>query len=104
LTGSDRRVVKYLKIQPEVEETLERFSDLLYYLLPQYQREGKSYLTVGIGCTGGRHRSVMVANELAGRLQRAGFDAQAVHRDMRKGAPVRKKATKVVSVASGKTK
>ncbi|MDX6529883.1 MAG: RNase adapter protein RapZ [Blastocatellia bacterium] len=103
LTGSDRRVVKYLKIQPEVEETLERFSDLLYYLLPQYQREGKSYLTVGIGCTGGRHRSVMVANELAGRLQRAGFDAQAVHRDMRKGAPVRKKATKV-SVASGKTK
>jgi UPF0042 nucleotide-binding protein len=92
LTGGDRRVVKYLKTQPEVEETLERFSDLLYYLLPQYQREGKSYLTVGIGCTGGRHRSVMIANELAGRLRRAGFDAQAVHRDMRKGAPARKKA------------
>ena len=91
LTGSDRRVVKYLKAQSEVEETLERFSDLLYYLLPQYQREGKSYLTVGIGCTGGRHRSVMVANELAGRLRRAGFDAQAVHRDIRKGAPARKK-------------
>ena len=92
LTGGDRRVVKYLKTQPEVEETLERFSDLLYYLLPQYQREGKSYLTVGIGCTGGRHRSVMIANELAGRLRRAGFDAQAVHRDMRKGGPARKKA------------
>jgi RNase adapter protein RapZ len=92
LTGGDRRVVKYLKTQPEVEETLERFSDLLYYLLPQYQREGKSYLTVGIGCTGGRHRSVMIANELASRLRRAGFDAQAVHRDMRKGAPARKKA------------
>jgi UPF0042 nucleotide-binding protein len=92
LTGGDRRVVKYLKSQPEVEGTLERFSDLLYYLLPQYQREGKSYLTVGIGCTGGRHRSVMIANELAGRLRRAGFDAQAVHRDMRKGAPARKKA------------
>jgi RNase adapter protein RapZ len=91
LTGSDRRVVKYLKSQSEVEETLERFSDLLYYLLPQYQREGKSYLTVGIGCTGGRHRSVMVANELAARLRRAGFDAQAAHRDMRKGAPIRKK-------------
>jgi len=91
LTGSDRRVVKYLKTQPEVEETLSRFSDLLYYLLPQYQREGKSYLTVGIGCTGGRHRSVMVANELAGRLRRAGFDARAVHRDMRKGAPSRRK-------------
>jgi UPF0042 nucleotide-binding protein len=94
LTGGDPRVVKYLKSQPEVEETLERFSDLLYYLLPQYQREGKSYLTVGIGCTGGRHRSVMIANALAGRLRHAGFDAQAVHRDMRKSAPVRKKAAK----------
>jgi UPF0042 nucleotide-binding protein len=92
LTGSDRRVVKYLKMQPEVEQTLARFSDLLYYLLPQYQREGKSYLTVGIGCTGGRHRSVMIANEVAGRLRRAGFDAQAMHRDMRKGAPARKRS------------
>jgi UPF0042 nucleotide-binding protein len=101
LTGGDRRVVKYLKGQSEVEETLTRFSDLLYYLLPQYQREGKSYLTVGIGCTGGRHRSVMIANELAGRLRRAGFDAQAVHRDMRKSAPSRKK---IAAVKQGKAK
>jgi len=78
--------VKYLKDQPEVEETLRRFTDLLNYLLPQYQREGKSYLTVGIGCTGGRHRSVMIANEVTKRLRRAGYDAHAVHRDMRKGA------------------
>jgi len=85
LTGADRRVVKYLKSQPEVEETLRRFTDLLNYLLPQYQREGKSYLTVGIGCTGGRHRSVMIANEVTRRLRRAGFDAHALHRDMRKG-------------------
>ena len=84
LAGVDRRVVKYLKSQPEVEETLNRFTDLLNYLLPQYEREGKSYLTVGIGCTGGRHRSVMIANEITKRLRRAGFDAQAVHRDMRK--------------------
>ena len=84
LTGADRRVVKYLNGQPEVEETLSRFSDLLYYLLPQYQRDGKSYVTVGIGCTGGRHRSVMVANQLAKRLRRVGFDARAVHRDIRK--------------------
>jgi len=84
LTGADRRVVKYLKDQPEVEETLSRFSDLLFYLLPQYQREGKSYVTVGIGCTGGRHRSVMVANELARRLRHAAFDARATHRDIRK--------------------
>jgi len=93
LSGSDRQVVKYLKAQPEVEETLRRFSDLLLYLLPQYQREGKSYLTVGIGCTGGRHRSVMIANEVADRLRRAGFDASAVHRDIRQGAPARKTAT-----------
>ena len=85
LTGADRRVVRYLKDQPEVEETLRRFTELLNYLLPQYQREGKSYLTVGIGCTGGRHRSVMIANEVTKRLRRAGFDAHAVHRDMRKG-------------------
>jgi UPF0042 nucleotide-binding protein len=84
LSGSDRRVIKYLKDQPEVEETLHRFTDLLFYLLPQYRREGKSYLTVGIGCTGGRHRSVMVANELAKRLRHAGFDARAAHRDVRK--------------------
>ncbi len=90
LTGSDRRVISYLNAQPEVAETLRRFSDLLDYLLPQYQHEGKSYLTVGIGCTGGRHRSVMIANELAKRLRRAGFDAHSVHRDMRKSAPAKK--------------
>ena len=90
LTGSDRRVIKYLNSQPEVTETLRRFGDLLDYLLPQYQREGKSYLTVGIGCTGGRHRSVMIANELAKRLRGNGFDAYAVHRDVRKSAPAKK--------------
>jgi RNase adapter protein RapZ len=84
LSGHDRRVVQYLKSKPEVEETLRRFSDLLDYLLPLYKREGKSYVTVGIGCTGGRHRSVMVANALARRLRRAGFDAQAIHRDVKK--------------------
>ena len=84
LSGHDRRVVKYLREQPEVEETLRRFTDLLAYLLPLYKREGKSYVTVGIGCTGGRHRSVMVANALARALRRGGFDAQAQHRDVRK--------------------
>jgi len=84
LSGHDRRVVKYLNSQPEVTETLNRFSDLLDYLLPLYKREGKSYVTVGIGCTGGRHRSVMVANALTRRLKSAGFDAHAVHRDVRK--------------------
>lgn len=84
LSGHDSRVVKFLRSQPEVQETLQRFTDLLTYLLPLYKREGKSYVTVGIGCTGGRHRSVMVANALARSLRRAGFDARATHRDVRK--------------------
>lgn len=84
LSGHDRRVVKFLREDDEVKETLERFTDLLSYLLPLYKREGKSYVTVGIGCTGGRHRSVMIANALARELRRQGFDARASHRDVRK--------------------
>ena len=84
LSGHDNRVVKYLRADDEVQETLKRFTDLLTYLLPLYKREGKSYVTVGIGCTGGRHRSVMIANALARSLRRAGFDAHASHRDVRK--------------------
>ena len=99
LSGHDRRVVKYLSSQTEVKETLERFSDLLDYLLPLYKREGKSYVTVGIGCTGGRHRSVMVANALARRLRRTGFDAQAVHRDVKKAKPRRRKEKSSVQSA-----
>jgi UPF0042 nucleotide-binding protein len=85
LSGHDSRVVKYLRADDEVKETLSRFTDLLSYLLPLYKREGKSYVTVGIGCTGGRHRSVMIANALARALRREGFDAHASHRDVRKG-------------------
>ena len=92
LSGHDRRVVGYLRSQDEVQETLKRFTDLLSYLLPLYKREGKSYVTVGIGCTGGRHRSVMIANELARALRKAGFDAHASHRDVRKQNRVRKSA------------
>jgi len=92
LSGHDSRVVKYLRSQDEVKETLKRFTDLLSYLLPLYKREGKSYVTVGIGCTGGRHRSVMIANELARALRKAGFDAHASHRDVRKQNRVRRSA------------
>jgi UPF0042 nucleotide-binding protein len=94
LSGHDTRVVKYLRSQPEVEETLKRFTDLLSYLLPLYKREGKSYVTVGIGCTGGRHRSVMVANALARALRRSGFDAHASHRDVRKANRISQRSTK----------
>jgi UPF0042 nucleotide-binding protein len=84
LSGGDRRIVSYLKEKEEVQETLRRFEDLLEYLLPLYKREGKSYVNVAVGCTGGRHRSVMIASELAKRLRRAGFNAQSIHRDIRK--------------------
>lgn len=98
LSGHDKRLVEYLNSKPEVGETLQRFGDLLDYLLPLYKREGKSYVTVGIGCTGGRHRSVMVANALARHLRRGGFDAQAVHRDVRKA---KRKAGKPAVARSG---
>ncbi|MGH9900321.1 MAG: RNase adapter RapZ [Pyrinomonadaceae bacterium] len=87
LSGHDRRVVEYLTANEEVNETLRRFGEMLDYLLPLYRREGKAYVTVGIGCTGGRHRSVMVANALARRLRRARYDASAVHRDVKKTKP-----------------
>ncbi|HYH87287.1 MAG TPA: RNase adapter RapZ [Pyrinomonadaceae bacterium] len=84
LSGHDPRVVRYLNASDEVKETVRRFTELIDYLLPLYKREGKSYVTIGIGCTGGRHRSVMVANTIARHLRAAGFEAAAVHRDVRK--------------------
>jgi UPF0042 nucleotide-binding protein len=84
LSGSDRRIVQYLKSQPETAETLRRFGELLDYLLPLYRREGKSYVTVGVGCTGGRHRSVMMANAIARHLRRQDYEVSVAHRDVRK--------------------
>ncbi|CAN5390130.1 RNase adapter RapZ [soil metagenome] len=84
LTGEDEAIIEYFGKQPEVAETIAKFTDLLLYLLPRYQREGKSYVTIGIGCTGGRHRSVMVANSLRKALKDAGFDATSSHRDLQK--------------------
>ncbi len=84
LSGEDKKIVTFLKKHDEVNETIERFTDLLTYLLPFYRAEGKTYLSIGIGCTGGRHRSVMVANELAKALAQPEFDVSVTHRDMRK--------------------
>ena len=83
-TGDDPRIISFLEGYEEVVETVNRFSDLLAYLLPFYKREGKSYLTIGVGCTGGRHRSVMVANRLGEALEKADFNVSVVHRDMQK--------------------
>ena len=84
LVGEDPAIIEYLLAEPEVTETIDRFTDLLQFLLPRYQREGKSYLTIGIGCTGGRHRSVMVANSINKALKQQGFDSTVRHRDMQK--------------------
>lgn len=84
-SGSHPKIVRFLQADEAVRESIRRFNDLLLYLLPFYQREGKAYLTIGIGCTGGRHRSVMVANSVARELRRNGFKTQISHRDNRKG-------------------
>ncbi len=83
LTGKDRAVVRYLRRTPETEGFLRRVRGFLQYMLPRYIREGKSYLTVAIGCTGGRHRSVMIANALAEDLRGKGFPVKVRHRDLR---------------------
>lgn len=84
LTGRDPAVIEYLQSESEVEDTIARFAELLAYLLPRFQREGKSYLTVGVGCTGGRHRSVMVAEAINKRLNNMGYKSKVVHRDLLK--------------------
>ncbi|HST53569.1 MAG TPA: RNase adapter RapZ [Pyrinomonadaceae bacterium] len=99
LSGHDRRVASFLNASAEVRETVRRFDELIEYLLPLYKREGKSYVTIGIGCTGGRHRSVFVANAIARHLRRAGYEATAIHRDVaktkkRRVASVKRKSTK----------
>jgi UPF0042 nucleotide-binding protein len=81
-TGNDPDVAEYMLEQPETEEILGRLHDMLEYLLPKYTREGKKYLTISIGCTGGRHRSVLVANELQRRLKKKGRKVNLIHRDL----------------------
>jgi UPF0042 nucleotide-binding protein len=82
LSGLDPPVLEFLHTQGEYNEFLQRLTDLLLFLLPRYQREGKSYLTIAVGCTGGRHRSVAMAKELSERLTAKGHSIRTVHRDM----------------------
>jgi len=81
LTGRDPKVAKYIRSFPQTKEFINRISDLLVYLLPHYVREGKSYLTISFGCTGGQHRSVMIAEDVGERLKKAGYKVKVVHRD-----------------------
>lgn len=82
LTGRHPSVARYIRSFPQSREFIERISDLLIYLLPHYIEEGKSYLTISFGCTGGHHRSVMIADEIRKRITRAGFRASCSHRDI----------------------
>jgi len=82
LTGKDAGVARYIRSFPQTVEFMERISGLLIYLLPHYIREGKSYLTISFGCTGGQHRSVMIAEETRKSLGEAGFQAKVYHRDI----------------------
>jgi UPF0042 nucleotide-binding protein len=83
-SGKDARVARYIRSFPQTNEFLRRIESLLAYLIPHYIREGKSYLTIALGCTGGRHRSVMLAEVIRRSLQKRGYTAKAVHRDLDK--------------------
>lgn len=84
LTGRHPDVARYIKRFPQTVEFINRISDLLIYLLPHYIEEGKTYLTISFGCTGGHHRSVAIADEIRRRLARAGYHVKVTHRDLAK--------------------
>jgi len=82
LTGKHPSVAKYVRDFPQTMEFLDKTTDMLKFLLPHYIKEGKSYLTVAFGCTGGQHRSVFIAEEMKKRLTAAGYRVKSAHRDM----------------------
>lgn len=82
LTGKHPKLVAYLRKFPQTREFLDRVTSLLLFLLPHYIHEGKSYLTVAFGCTGGQHRSVMIAEEINKRLEKEGYRVKTAHRDI----------------------
>jgi UPF0042 nucleotide-binding protein len=84
-TGLHPGVAAYVRGFPQTQEFLNKVTSMMLYLLPHYVAEGKSYLTVAFGCTGGQHRSVMMAEEMKKRLKKAGYRVKALHRDMVKG-------------------
>jgi len=83
-TGKHPKVRKYIESFPQTAEFLRRIEGLLVYLIPHYIQEGKSYLTIAIGCTGGKHRSVMLAEQIKRSLEKRGFSAKVTHRDIEK--------------------
>jgi UPF0042 nucleotide-binding protein len=84
-SGLEEPVTDYLEAQPGFEELVARLTDLLVFLLPRYRNENRSYVTIGVGCTGGRHRSVAVTEALSARLRSAGWNVDIRHRDLERG-------------------
>jgi len=82
LTGKHPKVARYVRQFPQTQEFLDKTADMLTFLLPHYIKEGKSYLTVAFGCTGGQHRSVFIAEEMKKRLAAEGYRVTTAHRDM----------------------
>jgi UPF0042 nucleotide-binding protein len=83
-TGKHPKVRQYIRSFPQTGEFLRRIESLLAYLIPHYIREGKSYLTIAFGCTGGKHRSVMMSEWLKKALEKRGYSAKVIHRDIEK--------------------
>jgi UPF0042 nucleotide-binding protein len=82
LDGTDQSVISFVLEQEQTRLFLEKFTDLIDYLLPRYREEGKSYLTLAIGCTGGRHRSVVIVEQLKARLIERRYSTTVEHRDI----------------------
>jgi UPF0042 nucleotide-binding protein len=85
LTGKNPKVARYIAGYPQTQEFISRINSLLDFLIPHYVREGKSYLTIAFGCTGGQHRSVMMAADISKHLSKTGFKVKESHRDMPRG-------------------
>jgi RNase adapter protein RapZ len=82
LDGKDEQVGRFVKSQTQTQEFLNKYFSLLEYLIPLYEKEGKAYLTIAVGCTGGRHRSVTIAEEILEHLKGLGKDVSLTHRDI----------------------
>jgi UPF0042 nucleotide-binding protein len=82
MTGQDPAVGDHIRADPAFEEAYARIRDLVLFLLPRYEAQGKAYVNIAFGCTGGRHRSVFFAEELAAALRNSGFSPTLLHRNL----------------------
>lgn len=89
-TGNDKEVQDYVMNCKEGPEFLDKFMDLVGFLVPNYIKEGKNQLVISVGCTGGKHRSVTIANAVYERLQKSKYTVRIVHRDIAKDSIVKK--------------